>query len=207
MILQSELPEWARAFVWVAENVENCEPVRRSTRDTVFPGKRQLDRARFRWVAEQLGWERVDPDILSQVGEGGCEMRSEAPLHTTASWHHPGVLDNFEAADAIVRDERAEEWTRVSASVLPFVPCTFSPRDVVLQERSRLREDGSLELYMKPRVTHDMSSVPRQLGGRRGGVSQNSGVPAEGKSQVAERHAVGAIVRPRAGGLRRGGRK
>ncbi|KAL3922702.1 MAG: hypothetical protein SGPRY_004465 [Prymnesium sp.] len=134
-------------------------------------------------VARQLGWDSVDPDIVEQAGGGGCEVRSEAPLHTTASWHHPGVEHHhFENADAVMRAKRQEQWTRVSVSPLPFVPCVFSPRDVILQEKPRLKEDGSLELAMKPRVTHDLSSVPRQLGGRRRGTSPNSGVPAEGKA-------------------------
>lgn len=97
---------------------------------------------------------------MSQVGEGGAELRSAAPLHTTASWHHEGVVDNFASADAAVREEKDNEWTRVSSSLLPFVPAVFSPRDVVLQERACMKGD-SLEIYLKPRFTHDMSSVPR----------------------------------------------
>lgn len=182
VILQSELPKWARPFVWFTEDPSDCIPVRQSTRNTVFPGERQMDRESFRWVAEQLHWREVDGDVVDRVGECGCEILSEAPLSTTASWHHPDGADGFEVTDAIVRDERAEQWTRVSGLVLLFVRCTFSPRDVVLQERSRLLKDGSLELYLKQRVTHDLSSVPRQLGGRRKGMSQNSGVLVEGKA-------------------------
>lgn len=98
-----------------------------------------------------------------------------------ASWHHTGIAQHFEQADAIVRGEREERWTRVCTSSLPFVPCVFSPRDVVLQERTRLK-DGVLDIYLKPRVTHDLSSVPRSLGGRRHGCSVNSGVPEAGKT-------------------------
>lgn len=181
VLLQSELPSWARLFVWVTEDESNCIPVVRSTRHTVFPGARQLDRATLRERASLLDWGNVDPDIVAQAGEGGCELRSETPLHTTASWHHAGVARHFDTADAIVRDELAEEWTRVCYTTLPFVPCVFSPRDVVLQERTRL-VDGELDMYMKARVTHDLSSVPRCLGGRKRGVSINSGVPTAGKS-------------------------
>lgn len=181
VIKGSSLPEWARRFVWDAEDPENCRPVVRSDRDTVFPGARQFDRARLREIARELEWDRVDPDILSQAWEGGLELRTNAPLHTTASWHHPGVAEHYEQADApAVREERSNEWTRVSVSPLPFVPCVFSPRDVVLQERARL-VGGKLEFYLKPRVTHDMSSLPKELGGRRAGVSTNSGIPRSQK--------------------------
>lgn len=175
------LPQWAQRFVWDTGCPEDCRPVLRSDRHTVFPGPRQLNRARFRDIAGRLAWHDVDPDILDQVGEGGAELRSEAPLHTTASWHHPGVAEHWEHADAAVREEREHEWTRVcSSSPLPFVPCVFSPRDVVLQERARL-VNGELEIYLKPRVTHDMSSVPRELGGRQMGISANSGIPRSQK--------------------------
>lgn len=52
--------------------------------------------------------------------------------------------------------------------------CVFSSRDVVLQERARLVQ-GKPVVYLKPRVTHDMSSVPKELGGRKQGTSANSG--------------------------------
>lgn len=176
----SALPSWARCFVWDTEDPADCVPVRRSDRHTTFPGPKQLDRSKFRHIARILDWRNVDPDIVRQVGEGGAEFRTRAPLHTTASWHHPGVVQNFEQADEAVRKERDNSWTRVSASPLPFVPCVFSPRDVVLQERARL-VGGKLEFYLKPRVTHDMSSLPRELGGRKAGVSTNSGVPRSQK--------------------------
>lgn len=96
-------------------------------------------------------------------------------------WHHSGVVQHFDTADAAVKFEREQLWTTVSASPLPFVPTIFSPRDVVWQERSRL-EDGRLVMFMKPRVTHDMSAVPRQLGGRKSGISVNSGIPRHSRA-------------------------
>lgn len=73
-------------------------------------------------TSRALGWDVVDPDIVQHVGEGGAEFRTLAPLHTTASWHHPGVVQNFAQADEAVRKERDNRWTRVSSSPLPFVP-------------------------------------------------------------------------------------
>jgi len=103
-------------------------------------------------------------------------MRSRAPLHITAMWHHAGVAAHFDVADAVVRDERAQLWTTVSGSPMPYVPFTCSPRDVILQERSKL-VDGTLVNYLKPRLSHNLSAVPRCLGGRKHGVSNNSAVP------------------------------
>lgn len=182
LIRDVDLPQWARPFVWEAsDDGLTYLPVVRSDRHSVFPG-RQIDRARMREAARVLGWERVDKDICDQAFEGGCELRTHAPLHTTASWHHRGVQSHFKAADDIVRAERAEQWTRVSPVTLPYVPCTFSPRDVVMQERSKLEPSGEFTIYEKPRVTHNMSKVIRALGGRRHGVSANSAVPEAEKA-------------------------
>lgn len=166
----------ARRFVRDTDDPEDCRPVKRSDREMVFPGERQFNRARFREIGRRLEWDQVDPDILSQGRAGDLELRMLAPLHTTASWHHPGVVEHFAKASATVREKRENRWTRVSYSLLPFAPCVFSPRDVVLQERARL-VDGGLEFYFQPRLTRDMSSLPRELVGARpkAGVSANSG--------------------------------
>lgn len=184
VLRQEALPVWAQPFVWDTGDPDNCQPVVRSDRDTVFPGRRQVDRAALRRAAAVLGWAQVDQDILDQIGEGGMEMRSAAPLHTTAMWHHAGVAAHFEVADAVVRDEREQLWTTTSMSPMPYVPFTCSPRDVILQERSKL-VDGTLVNYLKPRLSHNLSAVPRCLGGRKHGVSNNSAVP------VWEKHLKG----------------
>lgn len=106
VVRSSALPEWARRFVWDTEDPVDCLPVIRSDRYTPFAGARQLDRGRFRDIARMLDWRMVDPDVVQQAGEGGAEFRTSAPLHTTASWHHPGVVEHFEQADAAVRKER-----------------------------------------------------------------------------------------------------
>lgn len=178
------LPVWAQAFVWDTGDAENCHPVTRSDRHTVFPGDRQVDREALRAAADALSWSEVDHDIVDQICEGGMEMRSEAPLHITAMWHHAGVAAHFDVADAVVRDERAQLWTTVSESPMPYVPFTCSPRDVILQERSKL-VDGELVNYLKPRLSHNLSAVPRGLGGRKHGVSNNSAVP------TGEKHLPG----------------
>lgn len=183
VLREEDLPEWARGIVWDCENPADCKPVQRSSAATPVAGPRQVNRERIREIAAALDWDAVDPDIVQQLGYGGAELRSHAPLHTTAKWHHAGVARNFEVADAVVQEERQEQWTRTSRSCLPFVPSVFSPRDVVFQERGKL-VDGKLQLYMKPRVTHNMSAVPRELGGRADGVSVNSAVAKPEKTLV-----------------------
>lgn len=183
VLREEELPSWAQGVVWDCEEPSNCRPVQLSTAETPVAGRRQVNRARIREVAAALAWDAVDPDIVQQLGHGGAELRSAAPLHTTAKWHHSGVAQHFSTADEVVREERAEQWTRVSRSCLPFVPSVFSPRDVIFQERGKL-VDGALQLFMKPRVTHNMSAVPRALGGRADGTSVNSGVAKHEKTLV-----------------------
>jgi hypothetical protein len=62
---------------------------------------------------------------------------------------------------------------------LPFVPCRSLPRNVILQQRSRvLPETGEVEDFEKPRVTTNSSHGEGEVGGD--GVSPlsvNEGVP------------------------------
>ena len=48
---QEQMQPWARGIVWDCLAPSACVPVQRSTRFTIFPGKRQLDRAALRRVA------------------------------------------------------------------------------------------------------------------------------------------------------------
>lgn len=48
---QSSLVLLARGFRWDSRNPTNCVPMEPSTRDTAFPGRRQIDRAAFRRAA------------------------------------------------------------------------------------------------------------------------------------------------------------
>jgi hypothetical protein len=164
---QEKMQPWARGVVWDCSDPLACRPVRRSTRETVFPGRRQLDRDAIRRVAEILDWH--DTDIIEQIGEGGVESRSDAELVTVLSWHHQSLLEELDAASASVDAHMAEDWTAPPVRHLPYVPCRMQPRGVVLQARARVGADGRLEEYMKPRITTDSSF---------GGVdSINAGVP------------------------------
>eukprot|EP00965_Chrysotila_dentata_P111662 3692543-Pleurochrysis_carterae.AAC.1 len=65
------MAEWARGVVWDCADPSKCTPVQRSTRNTEFPGRCQIDRPALRAAAAELGWP--DADIVGQVGEGGVE--------------------------------------------------------------------------------------------------------------------------------------
>jgi hypothetical protein len=146
--------------VWDCGNPEACVPVARSDRHTVFRGRRQIDRAALRRIAATLDWH--DHDIVDQVGEGGVEVRSHCALDTKLSFHHRGLIDSVAAAATVVASDWAEEWADRPVRHLPFVPCRVLPRNVIMQERSRLVPcpaggPPTVELYEKPRVTQDSS--------------------------------------------------
>ena len=169
---QEQMRTWAQGVVWNCSDPLDCKLVTPSTRHTTFKGGKQIDRAAFRAVAAALDWH--DRDIVSQVGEGGIESRSDCPLDTVLAFHHLGLIENVDAAERAVATDIAEQWVDQPIRHLPFVPCRLLPRNVVMQERSRLvpSESGgepTLELYPKPRVTQDSSN-----GGDR---SVNAGVP------------------------------
>ena len=156
VIGQERLQPWARGVVWDCRDPMACVPVARSTRHTAFPGKRQLDRDAVRRVAALLDWH--DGDIIDQIGEGGVEVRSDCTLDIVLTFHHDSLLQEMEMAEASVTAHTAEGWVEPPRRHLPFVPCRLQPRGVVMQPRTRLREDGvTLEEYDKPRITTDSS--------------------------------------------------
>ena len=106
-ISQEQMADFARDVVWDCADPTDCKPVERSTRRTVFPGKRQVDRAALRRVAAQLAWH--DADIVGQVGEGGVDVRSDCALETVLAFHHTGVAANFAAAAKVVDADIGEE--------------------------------------------------------------------------------------------------
>ena len=113
-----------------------------------------------------------------QLGEGGIETRSQCGLDTVLSWHHAGLVEHFEAAAKVIDAEITADWVTAPTAHLPFVPCRVIPRNVVLQERQRLRDDGSLESFMKPRITTNLSANPAST------VAINEGVHGFDRSTV-----------------------
>eukprot|EP00965_Chrysotila_dentata_P134388 4443946-Pleurochrysis_carterae.AAC.1 len=96
------------------------------------------------------------------------------------AFHHPGLVAQAAAATAAVEADMREEWTTQPTPHLPFVPCRLQPRDVILQARQRVVDDGAggsrLEHYSKPRVTTNAS-----YGGADG---VNAGVAPEERTVV-----------------------
>ena len=178
ILLQSQMHQWGRGFVWDTRDPGRCKPVQRSDRNFVFPGERQLDRAAFRQACHDLRWH--DLEIANTAGEGGVEVNSGCDLTMVLAMHHKGVVDNFAAADKVIQAERLESWVRGPESAsrsspqhgfyqsVPFVPCRLLPRNVVLQQRVRLlpTQPGDapdrvrLESYEKPRITQNSSYTP-----------------------------------------------
>ena len=164
---QAALRPFARGTVWQCLDPERCSPVQPSDRHTIFPGRRQIDRAAMRAIAAELGWD--DDDIIQQIGEGGIETRSECQLSTVLSWHHTGFHRQLAAARHVIDGEIQDEWVSEPLASLPFVPCRVLPRNVVMQQRTRKRADGTIEQYQKPRISTDCSDGAEE--------SVNGGVP------------------------------
>ena len=162
VIEQHEMQPFARGTVWDCANPRDCVPVERSTAETYIPGAKQLNRMGIRQMADELGIGRTD--ILDQACGGGIEVRSECELITVLAFHHPGLLHEMEAAQQAVEKSWQEQWTDTPVRHLPFVPCRLQPRDVVLQDRVRVRKGHfdskgrpMVEAYTKARVTTNSS--------------------------------------------------
>ena len=195
---QERLQPFARGVVWDTRDPANCVPVVRSDRHTTFSGRRQIDRAALRRVAAAINWP--DPDIIGQAGEGGVETRSTCPLVIILSFHHRGLLDNVQAAATAIQADIGEGWVAPPLPHLPFVPCRVLPRNVIVQDRTRLVKGvvgaaPSLEHYLKPRITTDESDG--------GDDAVNAGVPVDERHLVlptAQQHARSLAICDTAGG-------
>ena len=197
-VSQEQIQPWARGIVWDCQVPSACLPVERSTRSTIFPGKRQLDRAALRRVAAELHWH--DADIIAQAGEGGVECRSHCPLDTVLAFHHQSLVAEHPSAEKVVVSDLAEEWVSRPVRHLPYAPCRILPRGVIMQERARLVPaiDGgepTAEAYLKPRITTDSSHG--------GDAAVNAGVESHERGTNlprAQDHARGLAICDTAGG-------
>ena len=184
-----------REVLMDCRNPADCVPMRRATRHTRMPG-RQMDRAAYRQLAEEIGWRDVDADIIDQAGEGGIESRSRCGFHTVLMFHHAGAREQFQALDDIVRKDADEKWILGPFCYCPPTePFRALPRNVVLQTRTKQAEDGSFYEWQKPRGTTNSTAGP--AGGRDLEDSPNACIDPSQKSMAlpsAVRHAQAAGV-------------
>ena len=148
---------WARLVLLDTRDTTDVVRMRRSTRDTIFAGPLQIDRAALRLMAEEVEWYQIDPDILNQAAEGGLEARTSCPRYTLLAWHHNGVKEHFDAAHAISVKEYNDQWLIGPFPLPPTEPCRVIPSNVVMQHRAKVDEGGNFHPYLKPRVTANLT--------------------------------------------------
>eukprot|EP00965_Chrysotila_dentata_P172657 5697943-Pleurochrysis_carterae.AAC.1 len=94
---------WAMGTVWDCRDPERCVLVQRSSRHTVFPGRRQINREALRAAAAEMGWH--DEDIVAQVCEGGgWKCAPSASCSRCSRSTTPGCSSR--------RGRRSGQWTR-----------------------------------------------------------------------------------------------
>ena len=172
-ITQRQVHRWARGRRYDARDPEACTELQPSTRHTKYPGGKQLDRARFRETCAALDWHLIDPDIVSQVGEGGVVSNSTRALTTTLRLHHPGVRHHFAVADGMMQAEVDDSAAGVCTGMIPFWPTNAMPRDLVWKDKYDVDADGGLTVTPSPRLTFDPTS---------GDDSLNAGIPKQERS-------------------------
>ena len=177
---QECLEDWAQGTIWDCADPDNCIPMEPSTRDTAFPGAKQLNRARLREADAELGWPNNDDN--AQSGEGGIEFRSKVEMATVLATHHSGLFLKKDSATKAIEQEEREGWATVGSLHLPIVPCVCNPRDIIEQPRSRPRADGSIEHYVKDRITLNLSHDSDEARRRHEHDSVNSGIDKEDRT-------------------------
>ena len=176
LIAQLDLQPWARGIIWDTRDPFDCRPVTPSTEDTPPFNERCIDRAQLHAAAEQLNWP--DRDLVSQCTRGGIESRSECSGDTVLAFHHKGIAEFFAEADKAIRSDIDAGAVFTGFGTLPFVPCRSLPRNVILQQRSRVLQSGEVEDYEKPRVTTNSSHGEGEVGGDGfSPLAVNEGVP------------------------------
>eukprot|EP00965_Chrysotila_dentata_P157944 5218324-Pleurochrysis_carterae.AAC.1 len=213
VIGQEDMEPWARGTVWDCGDPRNCTPLKRSTRDAAYPGKRHLDRAALRKLAEELRWHDTT-DIVAQAGEGGgLEPRVDSELITVLAFHHPGLLAQAWAAAAAVDADLREGWAAPPVRHLPFMPCRVQPRDVNVQARQRVVTGaGRRGLHEAARDNESPLSRPRRRhrGGPRSGAGGDTPLRAGAGAGRCDRRLRfsqgGRLGGEESGGLRRGRR-
>ena len=153
LVLSEDLKEpWARRKQLDCRDHLDVLMVRRSSRRTVFPGRKQVNRAALRGMAEATGWYEVDPDLMAQVGEGGIESRSFAGKFSVFQFHHRGVALHFEEANAVNAKELGNGWLLGPFEWPPFEPMRSLPHNVIIQSKLKVAADGTQTTKLKPRV-------------------------------------------------------
>jgi hypothetical protein len=119
-----------------------------------------------------------DQDIVRQV-QSGAEAAAVVEPAIMLCFHHHGLRGNFSAAQAAVDKDCAAGFVQRAFTQLPFVPCRLVPRNIALQRKWKLEEDGSVTEYSKPRLTTDDSW------GAGGAVTaRNAGIDLEGTPDI-----------------------
>ena len=87
----------------------------------------------------------------------GVSDGADTPLDTVLEFHHRGL--EHRSADALkaVQADRDSGWASAGFATLPFVPCRAIPRNIAVQTRWTVDEQGNLSQRTKPRFTTDDS--------------------------------------------------
>ena len=214
VVTQRQTRRWARWIKFDCRDPHACVELQASTRDTVFPGPRQLDRKAFRATAARHRWSLVDPDILSQAGEGGVEARTTMPWFTVLRLHHPGLYATPRVAASAIQEELADGVALCVTQMLPFWPTCCVPRDIAWAERTRMAKPEPtaeqpdphprLEAFWKPRLTLDPTSSAAGTGSMNDGISSAERTVSYPKLQNFARGAAIVDSAARKAGLRAG---
>ena len=168
---QDCMPEWARGVVWDCRDPEDRRPLAPSRGHPV--AAKCISAQAFCTAAAELGYP--DLDIIAQLSDGGVRANHDRlELKTVLAWHHGSATKHFAAADSAMLGDLSNGWLPPATPGfhLPFIPCRLVPKGVALQPKVRRLPDGSVEEWLKARVTTD-DSFPRD------GSSPNAAVPAD----------------------------
>ena len=85
------------------------------------------------------------------------ELRTSCAMETSLSFHQAGLAEHMAEVRRVIEAHEREQWVSELFPLPPMVPMRLAPRNVIMQPRTRALPDGTLEDYLKPRVTFNTS--------------------------------------------------
>ena len=142
----------ATPFVWDCRDPTHCVVLQPST--ATDPPDTSIDAAFIAEAAAAI--DHPDLDVVRQTRDGledGVEQTRSIALH----FHHHGLRNHFAAAAKAVDADAAAGFVQLGFRDLPITPCTLTPRNIAVQRKWLVKDDGALAELLKYRLTTDDS--------------------------------------------------
>ena len=165
---------WAASHFWDCRDPKNCKLLQPSSRED--PPEGSLNPIFIREAAKYINWP--DDELIHMV-ESGVDDHARVEHSIVLNFHHRGLRQHFDAASEAIEADITAGFIEPKFEDLPFLPCRVIPRNIALQRKWTISQEGEPLLKIKKRLTTDDSWS--SLGSV---TARNSGIAREDWPQV-----------------------